>query len=318
MNIFNKTGKMALGSRLRMLTSKVTEDATKIYNMYHIDFAPKWFPVFYILSEEGEKTITDIATDIGHSQPSVSKIIREMNKAGLLIQNISSTDKRRNVVALSDYGHEISTAIKDQYKDVDAAIEQMTQEATHNLWEAIEEWEYLLEQKSLLARVRAQKKKREIQDVTIVPYKEEHHSAFKALNEAWISTYFEMEDADYKALDNPTAYILNKGGYIFVALYHDKVVGVCALIKMEDNTYDYELAKMAVAPAAKGKSIGYLLGQTAIQKAKTLGASTLYLESNTILKPAINLYNKLGFKKIVGHTTPYKRCNIQMTLDLHD
>lgn len=52
--------------------------------------------------------------------------------------------------------------------------------------------------------------------------------------------------------------------------------------------------------------------------AKELGASKIYLESNTILKPAIQLYQKLGFQKIVGRTTPYKRCNIQMELILND
>ncbi len=31
MEFFNKTGKMALGSRLRLLTAKVTEDSSRIY-----------------------------------------------------------------------------------------------------------------------------------------------------------------------------------------------------------------------------------------------------------------------------------------------
>ncbi|HTJ53657.1 MAG TPA: GNAT family N-acetyltransferase, partial [Cyclobacteriaceae bacterium] len=87
-----------------------------------------------------------------------------------------------------------------------------------------------------------------------------------------------------------------------------------ALIKMKDPEYDYELAKMAVSPKAQGKNIGWLLGQATIEKAKSLGAKKIYLESNTILKPAINLYHKLGFKKIAGHATPYERCNIQMEI----
>ncbi|RZK22808.1 MAG: MarR family transcriptional regulator, partial [Hymenobacter sp.] len=58
------------------------------------------------------------------------------------------------------------------------------------------------------------------------------------------------------------------------------------------------------------------LGTAAIEKVKQLGASSLYLESNTILKPAINLYNKLGFKKVAGNPTPYERADIQMLLQL--
>lgn len=316
--IFTRTGKMALGSRLRLFTAKVTEDAARIYGLYNVEFLPKWFPVFFVLSEEGEKTITEIANEIGHSQPSVTKIIQEMMVVGLVEGNMKSKDKRRNVVGLTEKGTMLSEKIKVQCADIDAAIEGIIAEATHNLWEALEEWEFLLEQKSLLRRVQEQKKQRESKQVLIVAYEPQYQSAFKALNEEWISTYFEMEEADYKVLDNPKEYILDKGGKIFVALYNNDPVGVCALIKINDSDYDFEMAKMAVSPKAQGKNIGWLLGQAVINTAKELGASKIFLESNTILKPAINLYQKLGFRKIAGHPTPYKRCNIQMELNLNN
>lgn len=316
MKLFEKTGKMALGSRLRLMTARITDDAAKIYELYGVEFSPKWFPVFFVLSEDGENTITEIANEIGHSQPSVSKIIQEMTGAGLVQENRESPDKRRNVVALTKKGAKISQRIKVQCTDVDAAIESIISEARHNLWEAIEEWEFLLEQKPLLRRVQEQKKLRESKDVQIVNYEDQYQAAFKSLNEEWISTYFKMEEADYKALDNPKGYILDKGGKIFVALYNNEPVGVCALIKMNDPDYDFELAKMAVSPKIQGKSIGWLLGQAVVNAAKELGASRIYLESNTALKPAINLYQKLGFKKVVGRSTPYERCNIQMELQL--
>ncbi|WP_437918730.1 bifunctional helix-turn-helix transcriptional regulator/GNAT family N-acetyltransferase [Sphingobacterium sp. LRF_L2] len=317
MDLFNRTGKMALGSRLRLLTARVTEDAAKIYELYDVDFSPKWFPVFFVLSEDGKKTITEIATEIGHSQPSVTKIIKEMAKGGLVKDNLKSEDKRRNVVGLTEKGQELAyKIIKIQCADIDVAIDGIIAEATHNLWEALAEWEFLLEQKSMFKRVQEEKKMRESKDVEIVDYEPKYQSTFKSLNEEWISSYFEMEEADYKALDHPEEYILNKGGQILVALYQGEPLGVCALIKMQDKNYDFEMAKMAVSPKAQGKNIGFLLGNAIVNKAKELGASKIYLESNTVLKPAINLYYKLGFQKIVGHTTPYKRCNIQMELNL--
>ncbi|WP_307449698.1 MULTISPECIES: bifunctional helix-turn-helix transcriptional regulator/GNAT family N-acetyltransferase [Chryseobacterium] len=317
MDFFNKTGKMALGSRLRLLTAKVTEDSSKIYELYKVTFLPKWFPVFFILSEEGPKTITEIAEEIGHSQPSVTQIIKEMTKAGLVENNLLSTDKRRNVAGLTDEGKAIAKRmIEGQCADIEAAIRQIEQETAHNLWEAIAEWEHLLEQKPLYKRVQEQKKIRESRDVQIVPYSTQYQNAFRSLNEEWISNYFEMEEADYKALDHPEEYILDQGGKIFVALYQNEPVGVCALIKMDDPEYDFEMAKMAVSPKAQGKNIGYLLGQKVIDAARASGASKIYLESNTILKPAISLYYKLGFQKISGRPTPYQRCNIQMELNL--
>ncbi len=83
-------------------------------------------------------------------------------------------------------------------------------------------------------------------NIRIVDYEPAYKAVFKDLNVEWISTYFVMEAADYKALDNPETYILEKGGHILVALYNDEPVGVCALIKTQnDPEMDYELAKMA-------------------------------------------------------------------------
>jgi ribosomal protein S18 acetylase RimI-like enzyme len=316
MEFFNQTGKMAIGSRLRLLTDKITTDAAAIYKLYGIELHPKWFPVFHALTQ-GNLTVTDIAVHIGHSHPSVSKIVREMAKRGIVTEKNDKVDGRKNVIGLSKKGREIAEKIKDQYTDVTAAVEALSADAQHDLWKAIEEWEFLLSRKTLLQYVQEQKKQRESKRVRIIPYKKTYAQAFRDLNEEWISKYFTMEAADYKALDHPKEYILDKGGAIVVALYDDEPVGVCALIKMKDPEFDFELAKMAVSPKAQGKNIGWLLGQAAIEKARSLGAKKIYLESNTLLKPAINLYYKLGFVKITGRPTPYERCNIQMGFTLN-
>lgn len=148
----------------------------------------------------------------------------------------------------------------------------------------------------------------------IVAYKPEHQGAFRALNLAWITAHWEPEPADFKMLDHPQENIIEPGGYIAVAVEGEVVLGTCALIKLDDQTC--ELAKMAVAEAVKGNGIGWLLGLAVIERARVLGASRVYLESNTLLTPAMNLYRKLGFKPIAGQPSPYQRCNIQMELQL--
>jgi len=316
MNFFEETGKVAIGSRLRMLTDRVTEDAAQIYKLYDIDMQPKWFPVFHSLAQGEEKSITILAKEIGHSHPSVSKIISEMSKKGYVKENKDKNDGRRNVVSLTNKGKVIAGKIANQLIDVNAAIEELSAQARNDLWQAIGEWEFLLEQKTLFRRVMEKKKERDSAKVQIVDYSPKYQAVFSTLNQEWISRYFKMEEADYKALDDPEGYILNRGGYILIALYEGEPLGVCALIKMDDEQYDFELAKMAVSPKAQGKNIGFLLATAIVNKAKAIGANKLYLESNTLLKPAINLYHKLGFEKVAGKPTPYNRCNIQMELIL--
>jgi DNA-binding MarR family transcriptional regulator len=314
MDFYQQAGKMALGSRLRRLSELITNQAREVYDLYEVDMEPKWFPVFTSLSDSEGKTITQIAQEIGHSHPSVSKMVRELVKKGYVTEKPGESDGRKNFITLSETGKLVNEKMKVQNQDVTAAIENAFSETQYNLWKAIEEWEFLLAQKSLLKRVTAEKKLREGSRVRIVPYESKYRQAFKELNAEWINTWFKLEEADLKALDNPEGYILEKGGHILIALYEEEAVGACALIKAREGTF--ELAKMAVTPRAKGRNIGFLLGQAALDKARSLGARRVYLESNTRLVPAINLYHKLGFKKITGEPSPYERCNIQMDLIL--
>lgn len=316
MDFYDSIGKMAIGSRLRRLSELLTEEAKQVYNMYDTDMQPKWFPVLYVLSTGEEKTITEIAQQIGHSHPSVSYIVKEMTRHGYVkgVKGKGKKDSRKNFVALSEAGRAIFLKMSEQLADVGSAVNTLMQETQYDLWKAIAEWEFLLEQKSLLRRVQDEKKQRESHDVQIVDYTPKYKTVFKKLNEEWITTYFKMEREDLKALNHPQEYVLDKGGQIIFALYKGQPVGTCAMIKMKDG--GYELAKMAVSPTMRGKNIGWLLGQAAIEKARAVGAPRLYLESNTILKPAISLYHKLGFQKVTGAPSPYERANIQMELKL--
>lgn len=153
-------------------------------------------------------------------------------------------------------------------------------------------------------------------EVKIVAYQPEYKEAFKALNEEWIKTFFVMEPSDYKLLDNPEEQIINKGGHIAFVLLNGEVVGTCALVKAQEEPLTFELSKMAVSPKAQGKKIGYLLGNALVEKAKALKAEKVFLETNSILVPAIKLYEKLGFKHTAITNPGYDRVDVQMELEL--
>jgi GNAT superfamily N-acetyltransferase len=146
----------------------------------------------------------------------------------------------------------------------------------------------------------------------IVPYDKPHRDKFRQLNEAWISRYFKLEEPDRRALNDPEGYIIDKGGFIFMALYDGNVAGACALIKIDDEVV--ELAKMAVDDSVQGKGIGFALGKACIDKAREMGFEKIELLSNTKLSPAIHLYRKLGFVEVPLPTTEYERADIKMEI----
>jgi putative acetyltransferase len=148
--------------------------------------------------------------------------------------------------------------------------------------------------------------------LTIISFSPEYNDVFKRLNEAWISTYFEMEPEDYIFLNNPDEYIIQKGGFILLGVVNKEVVATCAMKKTNETTY--QLCKMCVSPAAQGKNIGYLLCEAAIKKGSQSGARKIYLETNSKLVPAIQLYRKLGFKRVDPVSPKYQRVDVTMEL----
>lgn len=150
----------------------------------------------------------------------------------------------------------------------------------------------------------------EMESVTILDYAPEFAKDFKRLNIEWIEKYFIVEEHDLEQLNNPEEYIISKGGYILFAQYNNQIVGVCALVKTSDKSF--ELAKMAVSADVQGKQIGTTLGIAVLAKAKAEGANHVWLESNRKLAPAIHLYRKLGFEEIPMADTPYARADIKM------
>ncbi|WP_083568760.1 bifunctional helix-turn-helix transcriptional regulator/GNAT family N-acetyltransferase [Arcobacter sp. LA11] len=316
-NLFDKTGVMAIGTRLRMLSERLAKDAEKMFELYNVDIKQKWYPVVFSLSQDkNPKTVTEIANEIGQSHVSVVKIIREMSKAGMLIEKKDKTDGRKTNISLSDIGKEKIAGLDSQHGDVTIAVQNMLSGMEYNLWHALDEFEELLDEKSTFPRVLEVQRKRENEKVEIVNFENKYAKDFKKFNEQWINRYFEMEEKDKNILENPKKYILDDGGIILVALYEKEVAGFCGLMKSEDETYDYELTKMTVRSELQGKGIGLSLGNVIIQKARELGGKSIFLQSNTVLNPAITLYKKLGFKKVVGYSHPYERSNIQMSLIL--
>jgi putative acetyltransferase len=149
----------------------------------------------------------------------------------------------------------------------------------------------------------------------IVDFRPELAGAFKALNEAWITTLFALEPKDEVVLGDPQGQVIAHGGRILFALDGDDAVGCCALMALPDG--GFEVAKMAVADAYKGRGLGRALMAAAVERAKAAGAPRLYLETNSGLAPALALYRSFGFEEIRPQTpSPYARADVVMELRL--
>lgn len=142
----------------------------------------------------------------------------------------------------------------------------------------------------------------------------EHFKAFIALNQNWIEEYFELEPVDLELARDPSK-VIREGGTIFTLCVEDEVVATCALFK--SSATEYELARMATKKSVRGKGYGRQVLNRAIEKARSLGATKIFLVSNTRLHPALHLYESVGFKTThIGQDPFYRRADIRMEMEL--
>jgi putative acetyltransferase len=142
-------------------------------------------------------------------------------------------------------------------------------------------------------------------------------TAFRTLNEEWITRHFTLEAKDVETLGDPVNSILRKGGYIFMVYADAEAVGCVALISVGNGVY--ELSKMAISPHLRGHGLGRRLLQHAIAQARRIGARSLFLGSNTKLADAVHLYESVGFRHVPPENLPpmpYTRPNVFMEMAL--
>lgn len=126
--------------------------------------------------------------------------------------------------------------------------------------------------------------------LTIVPFETKYTQIFKDLNIEWITEYFKVEEKDRELLENSQAAIIDKGGFIFIGLWHNEPVGCFALIRK--NKDRYELGKMAVSKSYHGLQIGqnYYYTPLILQRIKT-GIHLNYIQAPSLTPPCIFIKN---------------------------
>jgi ribosomal protein S18 acetylase RimI-like enzyme len=150
----------------------------------------------------------------------------------------------------------------------------------------------------------------------IVDYQPEYQPYFEKLNRYWIEKYFRMEPLDEFVLTNPEEAIIRPGGAVLMAKYDGAIAGTVGLRKLDTTTYEF--TKMAVDPGFRRKGIAEALSYASFFKAKELGASQVILFSNSVLVPAITLYEKLGFKHLPVGKGEYERSDVKMFIDIEE
>lgn len=319
-------GRIGLGSRLRRLSERLMGDVARVYKAKNIDFNPTWFPLFSLIARlpagSGGVTVVEAARQLKLTHGAVSQFAKELIANGLLRARADKRDARRRTLHLAARGQALRDRLGPLWAALDAAVNELLDEAHVDLPNEIDRIEDALDRESSESRIlRHLRDRRELAGtksddaLTIVGYRPRFRRDFERLNLEWIQRYFWVEPDDHRVLGDPKRHILAHGGEILFAIIDDKVVGTCALKRLSPARY--EVAKMAVDPTMRGRGIGARLLQASIDKARSLGASELVLETHSSLQAAIRLYRKFGFEDVpLPEETSHERTDTMMRLRL--
>ena len=107
----------------------------------------------------------------------------------------------------------------------------------------------------------------------------------------WLPVDLGFQDFNQELHDFPKGFVC-----LILAKHAGKPVGAVALKSHSKTTC--EMKRLFVKPQAQGKGIGRLLSERVMHEARGLGYSEMILDSLKRLKPAVALYQSLGFTEI--------------------
>ena len=309
---------MGLGTRMRRLIETISTGMERVYDEAGVDVRTGHFYALYAVAERGPLTINAIANLAGFSHSAVSQTIKKLVGSGI-VKARATEDGRQKQIALTPHGAHMVERMRPLWDAADSMVKDACRESGVDIIKAIAGVEAAFARCSVYDRLQEKLVGSPCPSFTVEDYHARWQQAFYDLNIWWMRDYFSVEPLDELMLGDPENQILAKGGEIFFAVTGDKsgnksantAVGAVALKREGPGLF--ELTKLGVDPSVQQGGMGRALCERVIERFQARGGETLFLETNTVLEPAIKLYQKLGFiEKPSPHASPYARSNYYM------
>ncbi|MBD2482899.1 GNAT family N-acetyltransferase [Planktothrix sp. FACHB-1365] len=103
-------------------------------------------------------------------------------------------------------------------------------------------------------------------------------------------------------------YYQQKGGEFWVIEENHQLVGTAGFYPIPRGNKAVEIRKMYLLPEVRGKGLGKFLLLELEREIKAKGFQEIWIETATVLKEAVQLYERYGYEPTTGVET--KRCDL--------
>lgn len=155
-----------LGTQLRHLIELLDSAVAASYAEVGLDYRPRYTPVMRELAAGEPRTVGDIATAAGITQPAATQTVALMLKKGLVISVSSAVDGRQRLIGLSDRGRALLPQLQRCWAATTAAAASLDADLPYPLSEVLAQAIVALGQQPFGARIRVARKRTNTKEPT--------------------------------------------------------------------------------------------------------------------------------------------------------
>lgn len=291
-------GYLAGATRFRRISETLYVDGDKVYQEAGIQFKASWFPVYYVLAlSESPMTILQVAEQIDFSHITVKNVLRDLEKAELVIIETNPGDKRSKLVSLSVKGQKLIYRLKPLWISIASSLKKIFESGHPDFMNILNRIDRQIERHPINQMI-AQP---EVDSVAVVDYKPGLNKHFHELAGPWITEEVDgkLKEEDGIALEDPEAEHFMDGGFYFYARYRDKIVGFVSLKRLDDNAFEF--TQPYIQPNYYKLKIDKIFLERCISRCYENLARELWLQTSIRKTEAYELYKDLGFEDSMAH-----------------
>ena len=233
--------------------------------------------------DDSGREVRALRARLGLDSGYLSRLLRSLQATGLIQVAPGEDDARVRVARLTAAGRrERATLDRDSDLGAESLLTRLQPDERRQLLSAMRDVERLLTAAGA--------------EITAVD--PEHRDAQRCLGE-YVAELNRRSSRGFDPSRGVTALpheVRPPAGQFFVVYLHGDPVG-CGAIKHHRDA-PAEIKRMWIAPQARGLGLGRRLLQTLEQCALEAGASTLHIETNTVLAEALALYRSSGWVEV--------------------
>lgn len=154
MSLINNLEELALATRLKRLSERLSSDVSKIYKESDIDFEAKWYLILELLERNKLMSVTEIADALKLSHPAIVQFITQLEKKKLIKTQSDKNDGRKRMVSLSAGGRKTLEKLKPVLAIIKEENKNWLKETESNLLKVLDDLEKSLDEKSMYERVK--------------------------------------------------------------------------------------------------------------------------------------------------------------------